>query len=286
MDFSRYQQEVQKTDRTANDADPHVRRTVPFLGLVGEAGELLSEYKKELRDAGYKLSPERVAEELGDLLWYVATIANRYKLSLDGIARDNLGKTRGRFLRTKQQLRLLPDDSEVAEPLPTRFSIEFRPLRASKYGKARVGIYRDGVRVGAPLTDNARNDDGYRFHDIFHLAHAALLGWSPVTRKLLTIDTTLLRSIRHVTRHLEVRARNEADWEHAIVEGYRVWRKLREQNGGFVHIDGAKRTLTFVPRAKSGHKPGLKRAERRAAQSQPRLRRAGPRAPRKSARGA
>jgi NTP pyrophosphatase (non-canonical NTP hydrolase) len=330
MHLSSYQLEVQKTDKTANHADPHVRRTVPFLGLVGEAGELLSEYKKELRDPGYKLSPERVAEELGDLLWYVATIANRYKLSLEGIARENLGKTRARFLRTKQ-LRLLPEDQKVLEPLPTRFTIEFRPLRRSDHGKARVGIYRDGTRVGAALTDNARADDGYRFHDIFHLAHAALLGWSPVTRKLLrakrkadpeidevedggramvieegivalayahavdnsyfaatnTLDTSLLRSIRHVTRHLEVRARNEADWEHAIVTGYAVWRQLREHNGGIVHVDSAKRTLSFEPILKRSQKPGVRRAVPRATSKRnPSLRRAEPRSAARMARRA
>lgn len=28
-------------------------------------------------------------------------------------------------------------------------------------------------------------DDGYRFHDVFHLSYAVILGWSPVTRLLL-----------------------------------------------------------------------------------------------------
>jgi hypothetical protein len=32
---------------------------------------------------------------------------------------------------------------------------------------------------------NNHGDDGYRFHDVFHLAYAAVLGWSPVTRGLL-----------------------------------------------------------------------------------------------------
>ena len=32
---------------------------------------------------------------------------------------------------------------------------------------------------------NNRRDDGYRFHDVVHLAYAAILGWSPVTRALL-----------------------------------------------------------------------------------------------------
>jgi hypothetical protein len=39
--------------------------------------------------------------------------------------------------------------------------------------------------LGDPLTDNSHVDDGYRFHDVFHLAYAAVLGWSPVTRKLM-----------------------------------------------------------------------------------------------------
>ncbi len=39
--------------------------------------------------------------------------------------------------------------------------------------------------MGDPLTDNSHVDNGYRFHDVFHLAYAAVLGWSPVTRKLM-----------------------------------------------------------------------------------------------------
>jgi len=38
---------------------------------------------------------------------------------------------------------------------------------------------------GDRLTDASHVDDGYRFHDVFHLAYAAVLGWSPVSRKLL-----------------------------------------------------------------------------------------------------
>ena len=46
-------------------------------------------------------------------------------------------------------------------------------------------MFVDGVQMGDPLTDNAYKPDGYRFHDVFHLACAAVLGWSPVVRKLL-----------------------------------------------------------------------------------------------------
>ena len=46
-------------------------------------------------------------------------------------------------------------------------------------------ILFDGKPLGDPLTDNRATEDGYRFHDIFHLAYATFLGWSPVTRSLL-----------------------------------------------------------------------------------------------------
>ncbi len=53
-------------------------------------------------------------------------------------------------------------------------------------GPARVRLTIDGNAAGDSLADNSHDPDGYRFHDVFHLAHAAKLGWSPVLRgKLL-----------------------------------------------------------------------------------------------------
>src|SRR6185369_13468344 len=43
----------------------------------------------------------------------------------------------------------------------------------------------NGINIGSALTDNRMTDDDYRFHDVFHLAYAAVLGWSPVLRALL-----------------------------------------------------------------------------------------------------
>lgn len=45
----------------------------------------------------------------------------------------------------------------------------------------------NGRLVGSALTDNAYEDDGYRYHDVFHLAYAAILGWSPVLRGLMRL---------------------------------------------------------------------------------------------------
>lgn len=35
------------------------------------------------------------------------------------------------------------------------------------------------------MPTRADDPDGYRFHDVFHLAYVAVLGWSPVIRKLM-----------------------------------------------------------------------------------------------------
>ena len=43
----------------------------------------------------------------------------------------------------------------------------------------------NGKQLGDDLTDNNYEDDGYRFHDVLHLAHVAYLGWSPVLRSLM-----------------------------------------------------------------------------------------------------
>ena len=72
MDFEEYQAEAAKTDDLPEDT----ALQVAFLGLGGEAGSLLTEYKKHLRDGpAHERFPAAVTEELGDVLWYVATVA-------------------------------------------------------------------------------------------------------------------------------------------------------------------------------------------------------------------
>jgi hypothetical protein len=44
-----------------------------------------------------------------------------------------------------------------------------------------------GIFIGDRVTDNIIEPDDYRFHDVFHYAYAALLGWSPVIRALLRL---------------------------------------------------------------------------------------------------
>lgn len=182
MNFIEYQSKALETDRTRLSG-PDAAQLVPLLGLAGEAGQLLSEYKKRLRDGpSHVRFVDRVHEELGDILWYVANLASKYGLDLDEIAEANLKKTRARFLPGDAAVHLDGSDKE-AERFPDRLTLSFEEVRDGQKVVVRTSF--NGELVGAELTDNAYDDDGYRFHDVFHASFAAVLGWSPVLRKLL-----------------------------------------------------------------------------------------------------
>jgi NTP pyrophosphatase (non-canonical NTP hydrolase) len=74
------------------------------LGLCGESGEVAEKFKKILRDKDGVLNDEdkkSVAKELGDVLWYLATIAGDMGLSLSQIVQWNLDKLHDRQKREK-----------------------------------------------------------------------------------------------------------------------------------------------------------------------------------------
>ncbi|MGW8135833.1 MazG nucleotide pyrophosphohydrolase domain-containing protein [Sphingomonas zeae] len=156
-----------------------------MLGLAGETGQLLSEYKKHLRDgAAHRLFKDRVGEELGDLLWYIANVASKFGLDLDQIAEKNLDKVRARFAPTCAQAPQRDSEFPDLERLPRQMIV--RLAEEHETGpRPKVRMTINGEGIGALLGDNAYDPDGYRFHDVFHLAYAAILGWSPNLRAFL-----------------------------------------------------------------------------------------------------
>lgn len=181
MDLGEYQRLSTATDQRPEAGLESV--AVHLLGLAGEAGSVAAEYKKKLRDgdahAFWKL---RIREELGDTLWYLAALATHFDLDLDEIARANLDKTRNRWAAGRLEPLDLPYPAE--ERLPRAGRYEFRPT-TSPTDRPAMTIWFDGQQVGSLLTDASPVEDGYRYHDAFHLSYAVLLGWSPVTRALL-----------------------------------------------------------------------------------------------------
>lgn len=289
MHLDEFQRLALGTDQAPPGHDNDV--LLPMLGVAGEIGTLLVEHKKFLRDGeAYRLYPARVAEELGDILWYVSNLASKFGLSLDDVARDNLAKVADRFGRPDPgAAAAFDDDFPDHERLPVRE--EFTFAYATVSGREKLVVRTStGHPLGDPLTDNAHVEDAYRFHDVFHLTFATLLGWSPVTRRNLSrkrrsspqmdeiedggraivieeaivaymfeharhhdffatvssIDFSRLKTIKSLTEGLEVSVRSTGQWEHALLEGFRLWRLLRDADGGTVRCDRELRVVTFV----------------------------------------
>jgi NTP pyrophosphatase (non-canonical NTP hydrolase) len=196
LTLAKYQELAKETDKKADSDNDGL--VIALMGLVGEAGSLLTEYKKRLRDGeAHQGFTSQVEEELGDLLWYVSTIATRAGLSLEKVATNNLEKTRARWLAPDQRSPLFDEDRVEAEQLPRTFTYQYEQ-RLVKGQQKLILVDQAGKDVGDPLTDNAYEDDGYRFHDVIHLAHAVVLGWSPVARKILDRKRKSTDAIDHI----------------------------------------------------------------------------------------
>ena len=329
---------------------------IAILGAIGELGSLASVLKKQQRDNGaYADFDAHFAEEVGDILWYVTTIASRINITLDtwplleednkkinrfdvvytllgqvqslnnnksllfsptivstelenvidnifvnlqklsssintelaSIADDNVSKTLGYWSNFPGlPARKFDKNYPFYESLPRKFEIEFLSLEDGSSSIMRM----NGIQLGDRLTDNSYEDDGYRFHDVFHIAGASLLGWSPVFRRLLKakrksnpkidevedgaraaiaeeaiinhiynyarptflrdvrwVDLGLIKQIQSLVRGYEVSDCEPWEWQHCILESYRIFRELTEKGEGILRVDAETRTLTLLP---------------------------------------
>lgn len=284
LTVAQYERRARRTDKLRSGCG------TPLLGLIGEVGTLLSTFKKQRRDTvGYFGYREAVAEELGDVLWYMSAVARRIhsslaeiaaeslpssmprrrpnvsftdvdriakrllpsnnvalervllalaseagqlaqrfrsrrheadtnalhselvklmrsvaavaaaakvtsgKLTLDGAARKNIQKVESRWPPTAVFPTLSDRALHLDEQLPRFIRMEIYEREVN--GKTFAYQKCDGILVGDRLTDNNMEPDDYRFHDVFHLAYAAVLGWSPVTRALFRVKRKSLPKI-------------------------------------------------------------------------------------------
>ncbi len=182
MELNEYQKLAALTDQRKNTTD-ELNRLIPLLGMIGEMGSVASEHKKRLRDGqSYTTFNEKFKKELGDVLWYISTLAGDMGIALEDVAKANLNWTTERWDDLENFLpgKLYDEDFPEAEKFPREATIEFKQSE-----KGKVSMKLGEVQLGNELDDNAHEEDGYRFHDIFHLAFMAILGWSPVIRALI-----------------------------------------------------------------------------------------------------
>ncbi len=399
MKFDQYQNIASKTDQTCSGTKK-TQLFIPLLGLIGEIGSLIAEYKKYLRDGNaHENYRWNVTEDLGDALWYIATLARRYELSLSKIANHAL------MIRTPEPLPLLepkehkkameavvlddidtfqaqaakmqrldieeetnlfvalietskksnelidqcmrtndprhqktimmvglgsilwqlsyiatiqklkfsdaaiqnldkissrwPADNQQHTPLfdkkypeheqfPRKIEIVFKGYKKPDDTDFTI-MSCNGIQIGDRLTDNTYDETGYRFHDAIHYSFMAILGWSPVMRRMFKvkrksdskkdevddglraviieeaivgltydyardqsmlegqteIDHSRIKIIQKLCRDLEVEDCEPWEWRKAILKGYEMFRKLRDNKGGILVLDLNKREIEY-----------------------------------------
>ena len=145
------------------------------------------------------------------------------------------------------------------ELMPDHIKVEIKSI-----DDRTVATYIDDKKVGDNLTDCNYVEDGYRYHDIFHIAYATHLDWSPTLRNLMNlnrgdehpqdsprarlveegisamifahaertnylegihwVNPDIIRMARLMSEGWEVSTRGHKQWQKAILEGYRVFR--------------------------------------------------------------
>ncbi len=90
MTFDDYQDNAHKV------SSPEASLEMCALGLSGESGEVADLVKKH-KYHGHALPANKLHEELGDVLWYIAEMATQLGFSLEYIALLNIQKLQKRY---------------------------------------------------------------------------------------------------------------------------------------------------------------------------------------------
>ena len=98
MNFNEYQKLARSTAIYPKES----KVIYPALGLCGEAGEVADKIKKTIRgDSSLDEVTGNIADELGDVLWYLAILADDLGVDLEDIAKWNVDKLQRRMKSNK-----------------------------------------------------------------------------------------------------------------------------------------------------------------------------------------
>lgn len=103
MTFDEYQQQAMTTAHVdPQHKDTLMETTIWAMGISGEAGEVLEKWKKIIAYNAGKITDEdrvELKKELGDVVWYIAVLAQSLGLSFDEIMELNVKKLQDRKAR-------------------------------------------------------------------------------------------------------------------------------------------------------------------------------------------
>lgn len=136
-------------------------------------------------EQGVQRDRRRLGRRLVGILEVLIRAANEAGVTLEAAAVKNRAKTIDRWPIQKEYPPFFDADAPPQEQLPRALKIDIFEREVG--GKRYVFQTCNGLNIGDRLTDNAMAPDDYRFHDVFHYAYVAVLGWSPVTRSLFRL---------------------------------------------------------------------------------------------------
>lgn len=270
---------------------PMLDRTKHLSDLGSHVGQLMS--ITGTPDLASPMPLALLAELLADLV----TVAWMFGLQFADVVSANLEKFESRWPQAGAQYTAPFDSTSPAhERFERKFAVHFieRFYNEGQENERPYVIQQvRSVNIGDRLTDNRTEPDGYRFHDVFHLAYIAHLGWSPVIRALLKLkrksdpkldenedgaraaiieegiatwifnhadrhdfykntevgklEYGLLKQVHDMVEGYEVSVCPLWQWELAILEGFKVFRQLRDAGSGIVTVDMDAHSITFTP---------------------------------------
>jgi len=255
------------------------------INLAAKVGSLLADASIGRLEGNRDL----LSAHLVEILRAIVRVAEEADVSLEQAATRNVAKVTSRWPIERRYTPLFDEGFEPDEQLPRHFDMVIEEKLVG--GKSFVIQKCNGIKIGDRLTDNIAEPDDYRFHDAFHLAYAAILGWSPVIRDLFklkrksdpkvdenqdgaraglieegvatwifnhalrlncfasnkSVDYHLLKAVKELVKGYEVEACPLWMWEEAILQGFKVFRFLKENRKGRVSVDLVNRKIVVGP---------------------------------------
>ncbi len=149
-----------------------------LVDLAGKIGDLV----KDFNAGKFTTNRDLLSAHLVEIFKAIVAAADAVDVLLEDAAYHNLRKIFSRWPIAENYAPLIDTLMPIDEQLPRQFKIYFEEQKVNH--KTYVIQKCNGIIIGDRLTDNKQIKDDYRFHDVFHIAFAVYLGWSPVLRAL------------------------------------------------------------------------------------------------------
>lgn len=152
-----------------------------LVELAGKVGDLV----RDFGEGQFENNRDKLSAHLVEIFRALLAASDAAEVELDAAAYGNLRKTYSRWPIEYHYPPLEDEGMPNDEKLFRQFTIYFEEQEIAN----RIFVLQkcNGIIIGDRLTDNKIEKDDYRFHDVFHIAFAVHLGWSPILRSLFNI---------------------------------------------------------------------------------------------------